>query len=61
MEYPSELIRRAKANRSAQMPPQKQPDVPKPVPRHDSYTKLMRSHDRVRTQHLAGQDRKSGA
>ena len=61
MEYPSELIRRAKANRRAQTPPQKQLEIPRPAPRHDSYTKLMHSHDRVRTQHLGGQRRAGGA
>ena len=61
MEYPSEMIRRAKAGRCVQMKPQRQPSLPKPTPRHDSYTQLMRSHDRVRTQHLAVQNRSGGA
>ena len=58
MEGPGELIRRARERKEAKRMPEQQPRMPEPpqlppfVPRHSSYSALMRSHDRVNTRHL---------
>ena len=67
MERPSELIRRA-SRRESVLPAMKEGrggererreeegwenlPPPQPVSRHDSYSALMRSHDRVHTRHI---------
>ena len=61
MERPGELLRRARESRRAApyvraeaepAPPRVRSEIPGG---HSSYTALMRSHDRVRTQHLTVQ------
>lgn len=65
MAYPGELIRRAQENKRQVRPPARQDVRPAEEDRnppatgawqtrHDSYTRLMRSHDRVHTRHLGG-------
>lgn len=57
-ELPGELLRRARESaRLRRTPPAPSPqenDAPSFVPRHAVYSALMRSHDRVNTQHIAG-------
>lgn len=57
MESPAAMIRRARENPSPKRPEVGKKEMPMPeyVPRHAVYTNLMRSHDRVRTQHLRRQ------
>ena len=70
MENPASLLRRAREQkrfRGAAAPPeapvqrQKPPEAPAHQSSHASYTALMRSHDRMRTRHIAGQGGPGGA
>ena len=51
---PSEMIRRARLNARSGTPIREESrEAAQPcVSRHTTYTRLMRNHDRVRTQHL---------
>lgn len=57
-EMPRELLRRAresaKLRRTPAAPQPQEDDAPSFVPRHAVYSALMRSHDRINTQHIAG-------
>ena len=71
MENPGVLLNRAREFRhfrGISEPPAQQHaegDVQRPAPVHQSshasYTALMRSHDRMRTRHIAGQSKGNGA
>ncbi len=65
MNYPAELIRRARESRRQPHPPAQEESHPaaelrEPQPaatwqaRHGVYDQLMRSHDRVHTRHIGG-------
>ena len=67
MENPAGILRRAKEQKrfrgmqGAPAQPQKQSAAPVHQSSHASYTALMRSHDRMRTRHIAGQSGGGGA
>lgn len=71
MENPGTLLYRARLSRRfriAEKPAEKQvssgetlPAEPPHRSSHASYTALMRSHDRMRTRHIAGQGESGGA
>lgn len=66
MENIGELLKRARQNRQkrqavAAMHVQRDTPRPRYQSSHGEYTALMRSHDRVRTRHIAGKGGAGGA
>lgn len=70
MENPAAILRRAGEQRRFRglaappqppVPAEKPPAAPAHRSSHASYTALMRSHDRMRTRHIAGQGGTGGA